>query len=218
MSKTLYKIIKRLFDILFSLLILLLSSPLLIVITVVIWFTDRGEIWVKDPLRLELKGKEFRMYKFRTMIPNAHNEILNNPKYAELRKKWEQNDNKLKIEEDSRITKIGKILRKTDLDELPQVINVLKGQMSLVGPRPMYRYEVDTYLVNNPQDKKYLEEILNVHPGITGIWQVSGRNEIPFGERLRMDAMYCNEQNFFGDLKILLKTPYIVLTRKGAYE
>lgn len=218
MSKTLYKIIKRLFDILFSLLILLLSSPLLIGITVVIWVTDRGEIWVKDPLRLELKGKEFRMYKFRTMIPNAHNEILNNPKYAELRKKWEQNGNKLKIEEDSRITKIGKILRKTDLDELPQVINVLKGQMSLVGPRPMYRYEVDTYLANNPQDKKYLEEILNVHPGITGIWQVSGRNEIPFGERLRMDAMYCNKQNFFGDFKILLKTPYIVLTRKGAYE
>ncbi len=152
------------------------------------------------------------------MIPNAHNEILNNPEYAGLKKQWETNGNKLKIAEDTRITPVGRFLRKTDLDELPQIINVLKGQMSLVGPRPMYKDEVLRHLKKNPEDEKYLEDIFKVRPGITGIWQVSGRNKIPFRERLRMDTEYVKNQNLFTDFKILLKTPYVVLTRKGAYE
>lgn len=152
------------------------------------------------------------------MIPNAHREILENPEYANLKKKWERNGNKLKIDEDIRITKIGKLLRKTDLDELPQLFNVLMGQMSIVGPRPMYKDELKRHLKNNPQDEKYLKDILSVRPGITGLWQVSGRNEISFGKRLKMDAEYARKQNLLLDMKILLKTPYVVLTRKGAYE
>ena len=214
----LYKIIKRICDIVISIVLLILFSPFLFLIALIIWISDKGEICIKDPLRLGLKGKEFRMYKFRTMISNAHNEILNNPKYADLKKKWEINGNKLKVDEDIRINNIGKILRKTDLDELPQIINVLKGQMSLVGPRPMYKDEVLRHFKKYPRDEKYLENIFKVRPGITGIWQVSGRNKIPFSERLRMDSEYAKNQNFLQDLKILIKTPYVVLTRKGAYE
>lgn len=218
MSKMLYKIIKRFCDLLSSVIFLILSSPLLLLIAVLIWLQDGQEICVKDPLRIGLKGKEFRMYKFRTMIPNAHREILENPKYEDLKRKWEGNGNKLKIDEDVRITNVGRLLRKTDLDESPQLINVLLGQMSLVGPRPMYKDELERHLKNNPEDKKYLEDILSVRPGMTGLWQVSGRNKIPFAERLRIDAKYAKEQGLFKDLKILLKTPYIVLTRRGAYE
>jgi lipopolysaccharide/colanic/teichoic acid biosynthesis glycosyltransferase len=226
MSKTLYKKIKRFLDILFSLLLLTLFSPLFLLITAAIWITDRCEICIRDPLRIGLNGSKFRMYKFRTMHVNAHDEILNNPKYAKLKKKWETNGNKLKIEEDPRITKVGRLLRKTDLDELPQLINVLKGEMSLVGPRPMYEDEIIRFMKKNTKGgkysneklKQYLKNISKVRPGITGMWQVSGRNEIPFDERLRMDSEYAQSQNFWDDFKILLKTPYIVLTRKGAYE
>jgi lipopolysaccharide/colanic/teichoic acid biosynthesis glycosyltransferase len=218
MSKMPYKIIKRVSDIILSLLLLILFSPFLLLVSFLIWLGDRNEICVKDPLRIGLGAKEFRMYKFRTMIPNAHREILENPEYADLKKKWEGNGNKLKIDEDIRITKIGKLLRKTDLDEFPQLVNVLMGHMSIVGPRPMYKDELERHLKDQPEDGKYLKNILSVRPGITGLWQVSGRNEIPFGKRLKMDSKYAQEQNFLLDVKILLKTPYVVLTRKGAYE
>lgn len=158
------------------------------------------------------------MYKFRSMIPNAHQEILNNPKYIDLKKKWEKNGNKLKLEDDTRVTWIGKILRKTDIDELPQIINIIKGDMSLIGPRPMYKDELERHLTKYPKDKEYLKEIFKVKPGITGIWQVSGRNKISFSERLKMDSEYTKNINFITDLKIFFKTPYVVLTRKGAYE
>lgn len=218
MSKMPYKIIKRVSDIILSLFLLIFLLPFFLLVSFLIWLGDRDEIFVKDPLRIGLNGKEFRMYKFRTMIPNAHREILENPEYSDLKKIWEGNGNKLKIDEDIRITKIGKLLRRTDLDELPQLLNVLIGQMSLVGPRPMYKDELERHLKTNPRDEKYLKDILSVRPGITGLWQVSGRNEIPFGKRLKMDAKYSKEQNIFLDMKILLKTPYVVLTRKGAYE
>lgn len=218
MSKMPYKIIKRVSDIVLSLFLLIFLLPFFLLVSFLIWLGDRDEIFVKDPLRIGLNGKEFRMYKFRTMIPNAHREILENPEYSDLKKKWEENGNKLKIDEDIRITKIGKVLRRTDLDELPQLINVLIGQMSLVGPRPMYKEELERHLKTNPMDEKYLKDILIVRPGISGLWQVSGRNEIPFGKRLKMDAKYSKEQNIFLDMKILLKTPYVVLTRKGVYE
>jgi undecaprenyl-phosphate galactose phosphotransferase len=218
MSKMPYKIIKRVYDILISLLLLLIAFPFLLIVSIIIWLTDRGEIYVKDPLRIGQGGKEFRMYKFRSMIPNAHKEILHNPKYAELKKKWQSNGNKLKIKDDSRVTWIGKLLRSTDMDELPQLLNVLKGDMSIIGPRPLYRTELDEHLKSHPKDKKYLEDILFVKPGITGIWQVSGRNKIPLSQRLKMEAQYSKNINLLTDIKILLKTPFVVITRRGAYE
>lgn len=218
MSKMPYRIIKRVIDIFFSLLLLLLLLPGLLLISLLIYITDRGDIFVKDPLRLGKGGREFRMYKFRSMIPNAHQEILNNPKYKELKEKWENNGNKLKIEDDSRITFIGKFLRRTDFDELPQLFNVLLGDMSLIGPRPTYKGEVERYFKKYPKDKTYLGDIFTVRPGITGVWQISGRNRITFRNRLVLDAKYAKNLNMIDDLKIFLKTPYVVLTRKGAYE
>jgi lipopolysaccharide/colanic/teichoic acid biosynthesis glycosyltransferase len=209
--------IKRIFDILFSVVVLIVLLPLLLICSLTIFLTDRKEIFVKEPLRLGRNG-EFKMYKFRSMIPNAHSEIESNPKYKELKKKWQEKDGKLKLSEDPRITWIGKIIRKTDIDELPQFLNVLKGDMSVVGPRPMYQAEVNRYLKVYPDGKKYIKQILKIRPGITGIWQVSGRNGISFEKRIQLDAKYSKDINLLGDLKILLKTPYVVLTRKGAYE
>lgn len=218
MSKTFYKRVKRYFDIVFSVIFLILFSPLLILASFCIWITDRGEIFVKEPLRKGVNGRDFRMFKFRTMIPNAHNELLKNPKYEELKMKWESNGNKLTCQEDFRVTKIGRILRKTDIDELPQLLNVLLGEMSIVGPRPTYKREIEEHLKKYPKDKKYLSKIFSIRPGITGIWQVSGRNEIKLHERFKMEVQYVIGMNFFSDFKILLLTPLVVLTRKGAYE
>lgn len=218
MSKTLYRGVKRFFDIVFSGILLILSSPLLILVSAFIWFSDRGDIFVKEPLRKGLEGEDFRMFKFRTMIPDAHVELLRNPKYKELKKKWESNGNKLTCKEDFRVTKIGRLLRRTDIDELPQLLNVLLGNMSIVGPRPTYKREIEEHFKKYPKDKKYLTKIFSIRPGMTGIWQVSGRNEIKLHERFRMEVKYVEGMNFFTDIKILLQTPLVVLTRKGAYE
>lgn len=218
MSKMFYKIFKRFFDIIFSVLLLILTFPLLLFVGFLVWIYDKGEIFVKDPLRLGFSRREFRMYKFRSMIPNAHQEILNNPKYSELKKKWSENDGKLSMEEDIRVTPLGKVLRKTDVDELPQIINILKGDMSLVGPRPMYRLEIEKHLKQYPEDKEKISKILTVRPGLTGVWQVSGRNDIKFKNRVEMDAKYVDNMNFILDLRILLLTPWVVITRKGAHE
>jgi undecaprenyl-phosphate galactose phosphotransferase len=181
-----------------------------------IFIEDGGEVFVLSPKRLKGRDlEEFKMYKFRSMIPNAHDEILNNPKYADLKKEWLRTDGKLKICEDPRITRIGKVLRKTDLDELPQLLNVLKGEMSLVGPRPMYKEELERL---PKKQKRDLDEIFSVMPGITGVWAVSGRNTISFDDRLRIEAQYAKNLNFWTDFKILLKTPFVVLSRRGAYE
>jgi lipopolysaccharide/colanic/teichoic acid biosynthesis glycosyltransferase len=212
----LYRIIKRFLDIVFSSLGIVLFIPLFLIISLLIWLYDRGTIFVPVPRRLTGENrKEFFMYKFRSMKPNAHEEMLNNPEYSDIKKKWLENDRKLKISEDPRITPIGKVLRKTDLDELPQLINVLKGDMSIVGPRPMYSDEI----VNLPEEySQYLDDVFSVKPGITSLWAVSGRNEITFKDRLKLEAEYAQDQFLLLDLKILLKTPKIVITREGAYE
>lgn len=216
MLKIPYKKIKRILDVIFSLVLILLLIPIGLVISFLIWITDSNSIFVLSPKRLTGENmSEFRMYKFRTMIPNAHDEILNNPKLKDKKEVWLNNGGKLKISEDPRITKIGKILRRTDLDEIPQLINVLKGEMSLVGPRPMYLKEIENL---SEEQKVMLKDIFSVKPGITGLWAVSGRNDINFKDRVKLEREYANGCSFSLDCKILLKTPYIVLTRKGAYE
>jgi exopolysaccharide production protein ExoY len=218
MSKMLLRITKRVLDIILSCFLLVIFSPAFLIISLCILVEDRKEILLKDPLRIGLGGKKFRMYKFRSMIPDAHKVIQMDNKYKDLKSKWKEPGVKLKIDEDIRITKIGKFLRKTDLDELPQLINVLKGDMSLVGPRPMYDEELKRYLSKFPKDRKYLKNIYSVKPGITGVWQVSGRNDIDFKNRLIIDSKYIHSDNLINYLSILLKTPYVVLTRKGAHE
>jgi lipopolysaccharide/colanic/teichoic acid biosynthesis glycosyltransferase len=203
----LYEIVKRTLDLFLATILFILLSPLLLLIAISIKLYDGGEIFVSNPIRSGLNGKQFFMFKFRSMIPNAYN-LLDEDKKRELIINH-------KISGDKRITKLGKILRGTDLDELPQLINVILGQMSLVGPRPFYEGEVENHLKEYPEDKEYFDILFKVKPGITGIWQVSGRNSISFRERLQIDSEYYNNKSILSYLNILIKTPWVVISRKG---
>ena len=164
-------------------------------------------------LRVGLYGNEFKLYKFRTMSILSDDSVHQNH-YENLseNKKIEPSltpDNPIRIENDDRITKVGNILRKTSLDELPNIINVLIGNMSFVGPRPLVKYESDLY-------GKYLEERNSVKPGITGLAQIQGRLDLSWQERLYWDLQYVKSKSFIYDFKIIIKTVYSVLSRRGA--
>ena len=158
--------------------------------------------------RVGRNGDIFDCYKFRTMAINAQEilgAILKND--STLREEWESN---FKLKNDPRITRIGNLLRKTSLDELPQILNVLKGEMSLVGPRPIVQKEV-------PRFGYSINDFFIVRPGITGLWQVSGRNDIDYSERVRLEAWYVRNWSLWLDITILIRTVGIVLSRSGAY-
>ena len=164
-------------------------------------------------LRVGLYGNEFKLYKFRTMSIMSDDSVHQNH-YENLseNKKIEPSltpDNPIRIENDDRITKVGNILRKTSLDELPNIINVLIGNMSFVGPRPLVKYESDLY-------GKYLEERNSVNPGITGLAQIQGRLDLSLQERLYWDLQYVKSKSIIYDFKIIIKTVYSVLSRRGA--
>lgn len=200
--------IKRLFDILFSVFILTFSSPLMVFIALAIRLSSKGKI-VYAHERIGRGGKTFRCLKFRTMYPDAEmrlNEILENA--PELKKEWEMTH---KLKNDPRVTHIGKFLRKTSLDEFPQFWNVLKGDLSVVGPRPVVHYEVSKHL--GPKAGK----ILSIRPGLTGLWQVSGRSDISYAKRIQMDEHYVESQSIYLDLKIIAKTIPSMFFSKGAY-
>jgi Undecaprenyl-phosphate galactose phosphotransferase WbaP len=200
---------KRPFDLAFSIFAIIITLPIMVPIAIIIKLTDKGSIFYGHE-RVGYKGKKFKVLKFRSMYMDADRrlkEILeNDPKAKE---EWEKT---FKLKKDPRITPIGKFLRKTSLDELPQFFNVLKGDMSVVGPRPVVEEELKKYY----KDKaKYY---LSVKPGITGYWQVEGRSDIEnYGERVKMDVWYVKNQSFLLDLKIILKTIWVMLTGKGAY-
>jgi undecaprenyl-phosphate galactose phosphotransferase len=203
------KILRRIFDILFSILVLILTFPLFIAIVIAIKLTDKGPIFFKHK-RVGLNGKTFEVIKFRTMYPDAQEklkELLE--KDPKAREEWEKT---FKLKNDPRVTPIGKFLRKTSLDELPQFINVLKGEMSVVGPRPVTEEELKKYY--GDKAKYYL----SVKPGITGYWQVEGRSDVEdYKKRVEMDVWYVKNRSFWLDLKIILKTIKVILTGKGAY-
>jgi len=202
---------KRPFDVIFSLFIIGITFPIMVLIATAIKLTDGGSILFLQK-RQGLNGKEFLLYKFRTMYTNSEKileeYLKNNPKAMEEWKLYR----KLKTY-DPRITPIGKILRKYSLDELPQFFNVLKGDMSIVGPRPYIYGEFEDYKV--PEDMK--KKLLSIKPGITGLWQVSGRNDSTFENRIRLDLEYIENISFWRDIKIILKTIWVMLTGKGAY-
>lgn len=202
-----YILAKRLLDIVGSIVGLIV---LLIVIFPLSFFyamgSNKGPLFFKQE-RIGQKGNVFYIYKFRSMITNAE-EVLK--KDGKLYEKYVTNSYKLEPEEDPRITAFGRFIRKTSLDELPQFFNVLKGDMSLVGPRPIVQDELDEY-----REKKDL--FLSVKPGITGHWQTCGRSNINYPERVDIELYYMYSQSFWLDIKILLKTVIQVLMRKGAY-
>jgi undecaprenyl-phosphate galactose phosphotransferase len=200
--------VKRCFDFLVgSFLLVFLSLPIAIICFLIRLDSPGHAIF--SQYRIGGKGKPFKCYKFRTMFKDAEEnlqEILNSNE--NVRKEWKQ---AWKIKDDPRITKIGKFLRKTSLDELPQLINVLKGEMSLVGPRPVTQDEIDIYY------KDTAELYFSVFPGITGLWQVSGRSNTGYDYRIALDSWYVRNWNVWLDVVILLKTLKVVLKREGAY-
>jgi|SRR5258706_1197068 len=194
---------KRIMDLSLVILTLLFWLPILITVGVAIAITSPGAPVIFTQVRTGKNGQRFKMYKFRTMIPNA--EELK-AKYAHLNElKWPD----FKITNDPRITRIGKVLRKTSLDELPQLLNVLKGEMSLVGPRPT-SFGSETY-------KLWHTERLDVTPGLTGLWQIIGRAQLEFDDRLRLDIAYIERRSLWLDINILFRTLLAVFEQRGAH-
>lgn len=203
-SKYAYFFMKRLIDILGSFVGLIVLSPLFLVVAYKIKKEDpEGPVFFSQD-RVGKNGKVFKMYKFRSMCVDAEEKLETLLQHNEVEGAM------FKMKDDPRITKIGKFIRKTSIDELPQLLNVLKGEMSLVGPRPPLLREVAEY-------SAYDRQRLLIKPGCTGLWQVSGRNHVGFDEMVRLDLRYINKLSIKNDLKIILKTVKVVIQPNGAY-
>lgn len=209
-----YTFIKRVIDIVFSLILMIVFTPIVIFTIIVIKLSSPGPIFADTPKRVGMDGKLFKMFKFRTMIINAHHMLRKDPKYRHLFEQYKKNSYKLR--DDPRVTKIGRLLRKHSIDEIPQFINVLKGDMSIVGPRAYYPDELADQQKKYPHTRELVTEVLSVKPGITGTWQVSGRSEVNFDKRIAIDAEYVRRKSVIYDLYILLKTPWAMISGKGA--
>lgn len=207
-------VLKRIIDIIGSLALLLLFSPIFIILAVVIKLDSLGPIFADTPERVGKNGKLFKMYKFRSMIENAHTLLRKDPKLKVLYEQYKRNS--YKLIHDPRVTSLGKFMRKHSLDELPQLINVLKGEMSLIGPRAYYPDELVNQQKKYPKTKNLVKKVLSIKPGITGYWQVSGRSEVHFDKRIAMDAEYVRKRSLWYDIKVLIKTPVVMITGKGA--
>lgn len=213
-KSTPYEFIKRFSDIVFSLSLLILFSPIIFVVSIAIKLDSKGPLFADTPERVGKNGKFFKMYKFRSMIENAHEILRENPEFAKLYRDYKKGSYKLK--NDPRVTRVGHFIRKHSLDEVPQLINILKGEMSLVGPRAYYPDELREQQKKYPHTQDAVKIVLSVRPGLTGYWQVSGRSEINFDKRIEMDANYVKKRSIFYDLWIVFKTPWVMITGKGA--
>ena len=201
-ESAIYNMSKRTLDIIASTLGLIILSPILLVVAILIKLESKGPA-IFSQKRIGLNKKEFKMYKFRSMVQNA--EELK----EKLAKENEMSGPMFKMKNDPRVTKVGRFIRKTSIDELPQLINVLKGEMSLVGPRPSLPKEVSKF-------EPWMLRRLSVKPGLTCYWQVSGRNNIDFEDWMKLDLQYVNDRSFWLDLKLILKTATVLFGDKNA--
>lgn len=199
-----YLVIKRILDIVISFMGIIFLSPIFLIVGLLIKVEDGNGNVIFKQVRVGKDGKEFVMYKFRSMVANA--EELK----AKLMDQNEAIGPVFKIKNDPRVTKVGRFIRKTSIDELPQLFNVLKGDMSLVGPRPPLPEEVVQYT-------PYEWQRLSVKPGLTCYWQVSGRSSLPFDEWVRLDLKYIQERNLLVDLKLIIRTVFVLFGSKNAY-
>jgi exopolysaccharide biosynthesis polyprenyl glycosylphosphotransferase len=202
------KLLKRVLDYSFALIGLVLLSPFLCFIALLIRLDSPGAIFFRQ-LRIGLNQRPFYVWKFRTMVIDAEQQLKNLESHNES-----AGGVLFKMRNDPRITTIGQFLRRTSIDELPQLFNVLQGQMSLVGPRPLQLRDYELAVALNTEHVVHRQSIL---PGLTGIWQVSGRSEIGFEQMLRLDTQYLAEWSLWLDLQILWRTVLILFTAKGAY-
>ena len=193
-----YETAKRILDVLVAILLLIVFTPVFIVAPILIKLDSPGPVFADIPKRVGKNKRLFRMYKFRTMIANAHQLLKTDPKFRRLYEEYKKHSYKLK--EDPRVTRVGMFLRRFSLDELPQVFNVLRGEMSIVGPRAYYSDELEEQQKVYPETKKYVTELLKIKPGITGHWQVTGRSEINFDKRVKMDAYYARRKSILQDI------------------
>lgn len=202
--KYVYRFLKRMMDMLGSILGLVVLSPLFLVIAIAIQKEEKNSPVFFSQIRIGKNGKEFKMYKFRSMCEDAETKL------EDLLQHNEVEGAMFKIKDDPRVTKIGKFIRKTSIDELPQLLNVLKGDMSLVGPRPPLEREIKEY-------STYDKQRLLIKPGCTGVWQISGRNNVSFDDMVEMDVHYIKNLSIWNDIKIILKTLLVMIKSEGAY-
>lgn len=198
-----YRVCKRIFDIIASVIGLIILSPVFLIVAIAIKLDDGGPVFY-DQIRVGRNGKKFKMFKFRSMRVNAEDEI------EKLQKHSEVDGAMFKMRNDPRVTKVGRFIRKTSIDEFPQLINVLIGQMSIVGPRPPLPREVKNYT-------EYDEQRLYVKPGCTGLWQVTARNSVGFQEMVNIDLDYIQNRSMWLDFKIILKTIKVIFVPNEAY-
>lgn len=202
-ERVFYRIVKRLMDILLSIVAIILLSPVFLIVALVIRVDSKGKI-IFGHERIGQGMKKIKVYKFRTMYENS-DEIFNNFTEEQKREYYIN----FKLDNDPRITKVGKFLRETSLDELPQLVNILKGDMSIVGPRPIVEKEVKKY-------GKYAQTVFSVLPGLTGYWQANGRSDTTYEERVQMDMYYIKNRSLLMDMNIILKTFISVIKKEGA--
>lgn len=209
-----YDFFKRLIDILGATVLSILFLPICLLTAMAIKLETPGPVFADTPERVGKGARPFKLYKFRSMIENAHLLLRTNPKFKQLYEQYQKSSYKLK--DDPRVTKVGRFIRRHSIDEIPQLINVLKGEMSLIGPRPYYFDELKNQQKKYPETKELVQEVLRTKPGITGFWQVSGRSEVNFDRRIEMDARYARRRSILFDLLILLKTPWVMISGQGA--
>ena len=213
-----YHTIKRVIDVLASIILLIIFSPIILITAVLIKVTSPGPAFVeKENAHMKRLGKNkkvFRLYKFRSMMVNADVIEKTDPKYriSYIQKRKSGN---YKPKNDPRISKVGKFIRKHSIDEVPQFLNVLMGNMSLVGPRPYLAEELAEQLKKYPEAKKFVKDMYSVKPGITGYWQVTGRSDVSFDKRIQMDAYYARKKSIWFDILILAKTPWAMISGRG---
>lgn len=192
----------------------LLFLPIAFLTAVAIKLDSSGPVFADTPERVGKHGKLFKLFKFRSMVVNAHEVLRSDPKFKKLYEQYKKNS--YKLYQDPRVTRVGRFIRKHSLDELPQLLNVLLGDMSLVGPRPYYPDELEEQQKKYPHTQKLVRIVLSSKPGATGSWQVSGRSEVNFDKRIEMDAVYVQKKSILYDIFILLKSPIVMITGKGA--
>lgn len=199
---------KRLLDLFVASVLAIVFLPVWVIVPLLIALDSPGPV-IFTHRRVGKNGKTIRLYKFRSMVKDA-DEILHKQD-KELLKEFKQGDWKLR--HDPRVTRLGKILRALTIDEFPQLFNVFKGEMSMVGPRAYVERELDEQQRKYPETKPLISQILSVKPGITGPWQTSGRNEVPFDKRAHMDADYARQRSITNDILILVKTPQAMISK-----
>lgn len=213
-----FEITKRIIDFIASIILLILFFPIMLLTGIAIKIMSPGPVLVEKEnshmKRLGKNGKIFRLFKFRSMSVNSDQSLKNDPKYKKLYKEYKESS--FKLHKDPRVTPIGKFIRKYSIDETPQFLNVLRGDMSLVGPRPYHADELVEQQEKYPDTDKFVKEMHKVKPGITGYWQVEGRSDVDFDRRIEMDAYYARKKSLLFDILIILKTPWAMISGRGA--